>query len=369
MWRRLKALVKKELLAMLRDPKSRIVLIGPPIIQLFVFSYAATLDVTNVDIAALNRDAGRWGVEFIQRVAGSPVFRAVKPLTGEGDIQRVIDNRDVIAAIQIGPEFSRRIEAGLPAKIQVVLDGRRSNAAQIVQGYLSQIARGLGGDISARAGVAPPGNAIVERFWFNPNLKYIWFTVPNLVGLIAMLIAIVVTGQSVARERELGTHEQLMVSPLRIHEIIVGKTLPPLMIGLFHGTLFISFAVFFFHVPFRGSLFLLYVALVLFLASIIAVGLFVSSLAQTQQQAFLGVFSFAAPAVMLSGFATPIENMPDWLQTITLANPLRHFLVIVKGAFLTGMPAGEILRNAMPLVIIAAVLLVAASAFFRRRVG
>ena len=369
MWQRLFALIKKELLVVLRDPKSRGMLIGPPLLQLILFSYAATLDVTNIDIAVLNRDSGRWSHEFISRVQGAPAFHSIVPLRDVAAIQEAIDTHKVIAAVHFGPDFSRNLEAGLPADIQIILDGRRSNAAQIVNGYLEQITNSVNVELAGRLGLRAPVDAVIERYWFNPTLEFIWFTVPNLVGSIALLIALMVTGQSVARERELGTHEQLMVSPLRVHEILLGKTIPPLIVGMFHSTLFVLAAVYLFGVPFRGSLILLYASLLLYLVSIVGVGLFISSLAQTQQQAFLGVFLFSAPAILLSGFATPIENMPEWLQTFTMINPLRHFLVIIKGVFLTAMPASELLTHALPLFVIATITLAGAAAFFRRRVG
>ena len=191
---------------------------------------------------------------------------------------------------------------------------------------------------------------------------------PSLIGTLTMLVALIVTGQSVARERELGTFDQLLVSPLRTHEMLIGKTVPPLLIGLVHGTIFTLAAIHVFGVPLRGSLLLLYASLVVYLAAVIGVGLFISALAQTQQQAFLGSFLFMAPAVLLSGFAAPVENMPDWLQTGTLLNPLRHFLVVVKGVFLKAMPVGEVALNTLPLALIAAVTLGAAAWLFTRRV-
>ncbi len=369
MWRRLSALIRKELLVILRDPKSRVLLIGPPLLQLILFSYATTLDVTNVSIGVLNQDPGRWSVEFISRIQGSSVFREITPLHRISDIREAIDNQKVIAAVHFGADFSRNIEAGVPADLQIMLDGRRSNAAQIVNGYLDQIANAVNAEASSRQGRRVAGDNVLERYWFNPSLEFTWFTVPNLVGSIALLISLMVTGQSVARERELGTHEQLMVSPLRVHEILLGKTLPPLVVGLFHSTMFVLATVFLFEVPLRGSLIMLYLSLVLYLVCVIGVGLFISSIAQTQQQAFLGVFLFAAPAILLSGFATPIDNMPDWLQTFTMINPLRHFLVIIKGVFLSAMPANELLTHSIPLLLIATFTLGAASIFFRRRIG
>src|SRR5262245_29029973 len=208
----------------------------------------------------------------------------------------------------------------------------------------------------------------VVRHWFNPNLDYVWYTVPSLIAVISLLIGVILTALSVARERELGTFDQLMVSPLRTHEILIGKTVPPLMIGLVHATVYVLAALFVFEVPLRGSLLLLYPSLIVYLAAVIGVGLFISSLSTTQQQAILGAFLFAAPAILLSGFATPIENMPAWLQPLTMVNPLRHFLVVVKGVFLKGLPASEILRNTIPLIVIALVTLTAAAWLFRRRI-
>ena len=178
----------------------------------------------------------------------------------------------------------------------------------------------------------------------------VWYTVPSLIAVISLLIGLILTALSVARERELGTFDQLMVSPLRTHEILIGKTVPPLMIGLVHATVYVLAALFVFEVPLRGSLLLLYPSLIIYLAAVIGVGLFISSLSTTQQQAILGAFLFAAPAILLSGFATPIENMPAWLQPLTMVNPLRHFLVVVKGVFLKGLPASEVLLNTVPLI-------------------
>lgn len=371
MWRRLRALIIKELLAALRDPRGRFVLIGPPLIQMFIFSYAATLDVTNIDVAVLNRDAGRWSVEFLQRLDGAPAFRHVERVTRNEEIRDEIDNRKAIAVLHFAEDFSRNVAAGQPAEVQVILDGRRSNASQIVLGYLSAIATDVSRAIQLKAEKLPnsadASPPTVVRHWFNPNLIYQWFTVPSLLGTLGMLIALVVTGQSVARERELGTFEQLMVSPLRTGEILLGKIIPPLIIGMVQMTLFLLVAVLFFQTPFRGSLLLLYIGVFFFLASVVGVGLFISSLSQTQQQAFLGTFLFASPAITLSGFATPIENMPDWLQTFTLINPLRHFLVIVCGVFLRGMPAHEVAANILPLILIAIFTLSVSSWLFRRR--
>ncbi|MBD9625802.1 MULTISPECIES: ABC transporter permease [Ensifer] len=366
-WTRLKALIVKELLAVLRDPKGRTVLIVPPILQLLVFSYAATLEVTNVDVLVLNRDNGHWSQDLIEGIDGSPTFRSIRFTDSQQKVRLAIDTQQVIAAIEIGPTFSRDIEAGRPAEVQVILDGRRSNASQIVSGYLGRIVGTLAAETPAGKRMASGAVTVVARNWFNPNLTYQWFMVPNLVASIALLIGLIVTALSIARERELGTFDQLMVSPLRTHEILIGKLIPPMMIGLFHITIYILAAVFIFGVPLRGSLLLLYGSAVFYLASVVGLGLFISALSMTQQQAILGAFLFMVPAMLLSGFATPIENMPSWLQPITYVNPLRYFLVIVKGVFLKDIPAVEVARQTIPLFLIAIVTLSAASWLFRRR--
>ncbi|WP_026783719.1 ABC transporter permease [Pleomorphomonas koreensis] len=364
---RLLALVRKEFLALFRDPKSRMILIAPPLLQLLVFSYAATLEVRNIDVLVLDRDAGRWGAELISRIEASPQFRSVRHTDDPAELAEAIDRERVIAAIEIGPDFSRAIEAGATADLAVILDGRRSNASQIVASYISSIAAGLAADTPAGKQLAPMHVQTVTRNWFNPNLDFTWFMVPGLVASIAMLVGLLVTALSIARERELGTFDQLMVSPLRTHEILTGKVIPPILIGFFHITLFVLASVYIFGIPLRGSLLALYGAAFFYLVSLIGVGLFVSALAATQQQAILGAFLFLVPAMLLSGLATPIANMPGWLQILTYADPLRYFLVIVRGVFLKDIPIAEIIAQTVPLALIACVTLPVAGWLFRSR--
>lgn len=369
MWNRVCALIVKELLVVLRDPRSRMLLVAPPLVQLVVFAMAATLEVKHVDLAVLDRDAGTQGVELVRRIEGSPTFRRVFTVRDQAQLRDAIDRERALAAVVVSPEFSRDLAAGRQPSVQILLDGRRSNAAQIVDGYLGEIVTGFVAD--ARRGPGQPAilPQLVARNWFNANLTYEWYVVPGLVAIIALLISVNVTGLSVARERELGTFDQLMVAPLRAHEILIGKALPPLLIGVVLITVYIVAALVIFHVPLRGSLLLLYAAAVCFLAAVIGVGLFISSLAVTQQQAILGAFLFLSPAVLLSGFATPIADMPTWLQHATLVNPLRYFLVVVRGVFLKRISAADVLHQIAPLVAIAAVTLSISAWLFRRRMG
>jgi ABC-2 type transport system permease protein len=364
---RIRTLIVKELLAVWRDKKSRIILIVPPVVQMTVFSFAATLEVKNVPIAVLNRDWGTAARDLVARFEGSPNFGEVRHLGGEPEIARALDSRSVLMVLHIGPDFSRDVAAGRPATVQLLLDGRRSNAAQLVAGYATAIIDRYNEELSQAQDTPRPPSVVVARVWFNPNLESTWYSVPSLVAILTTLMGLVVTALSVARERELGTFEQLLVSPLEPVEIIIGKTAPALLIGVAEGTVMVLVGVLVFRVPLHGSLALLYGSMVVFLAAVIGVGLFISSLAKTQQQAILGAFVFMVPSMLLSGFASPIENMPDWLQTVTLANPIRYFLVIVKGGFLKDMPAAAVLRNLWPMAVIAAVTLSAATWLFRHR--
>ncbi len=251
--------------------------------------------------------------------------------------------------------------------MQLILDGRSSNTSQILAGYAEAIIDGYNAELAQAGASPPPASAVVGRVWFNPNQDALWSTVPSLLAILVALEGLMVTALSVARERELGTFEQLLVSPLSPPEIVVGKTVPAMLIGLGEGTLVVAVATLFFRVPLTGSLALLYAAMTAYLLAVVGIGLFISSLALTQQQAILGTFACMVPMVLLSGFASPVENMPDWLQTATLANPVRHFIVIVKGVFLKAMPLEDVQQSLWPLVVLAFVTLSAATWLFRRR--
>jgi len=367
MFERVITLIYKELLALWRDKKSRFVLIVPPLLQLMVFSLAATLDVRNVPIAILNQDSGRESYELLQRFHGSPTFNKIIYLESVNEIAPTVDNQRAVMVIYIDQEFSNHVRSKEPATIQFILDGRKSNTAQIVQGYAASILNQYNADLAATVDVPPQYTTVVSRYLFNPNLLYYWFNVPNLSGILTMLIALTLTALSVARERELGTFDQLLVSPVQPLEILIGKTIPAILVGLIEGTVIIAAAIFIFRIPFTGSLVLLYISMFVFICSIAGVGLFISSLSSTQQQAILGAFIFMSPAVLLSGYATPIENMPEWLQTFTLINPLRYYLVVAKGVFLKNMPATVVFDNTWPMALIACFTLTASALLFRRR--
>ena len=361
---RLQAQIVKELLCVLRDPKSRFVLVVPPLIQLFVFAFAATLEIRNIDIALMNRDAGGASVELVQQLASSDLIRHIHPAANEQEIARLIDAQEVIAAVVINDSFSRDIAAGKSGTAQLIIDGRRANAGQITLAYLQNIATNVGVTLKSGSG---GGEAVQVRHWFNPNLIYRWFVVPGLSGILTTFIAMLLTALSIAREREFGTFDQLLVSPCTPTEIIIAKMVPAFLISVLLACAMMAAAVFGFGIPFTGSFPLLLLCLMLFVLSLIGIGLMISSFCATQQQAIMGTFSFVVPTVLLSGFATSVSNMPVFLQWIAEAVPLKHFLIITHGCFLKALPPGEIIANAWPLLVIAVITLGLAVRFVRSR--
>lgn len=364
---RVAALVVKELLALLRDPASRAVLIGPPIIQLVVFGYAATFELKHVPFVVYNQDQGQLSRELVARFAGAPSFDLVELVYDQRAIERAINNKWALMAMNIGPNFSADLIRGEPAHIQILLDGRDSNTAAIAMGYAQSIVSGFNQTHVAQRGMKPPPLVLLDRAWFNPNLDSRWFIVPGICGILTLLISMLTTGLSVAREREMGTFDQLLVTPMPPAEILLGKALPGFLVGTAEGSLIIVISVFWFHVPFTGSLVGLYIGLFCFLFAAVGIGLMISSLAVTQQQGLLGVFLFMVPAIVLSGFATPIANMPHVVQYITLLDPLRYFLIVLRGTFLEGGGIALFWPQYWPLLVIGLICMIVAGNLFRRR--
>ena len=367
MWQRGRTLIVKEFLAVWQDKKSRTVLIIPPIIQLLVFSFAATLEVTNVSMVVWNEDSGKYSRDLIEKFQASTTFKRIDFYHNQEEIEEAINTQRAIMVLHIGQNFSKDLLESKLAKVQLILDGRKTNSAQIVQGYAQRLISQYQNEIASELHFPVMQTELDTRNWYNPNLIYTWFTVPGLTGILIMLVGLLVTSLSVARERELGTFEQLLVTPLVPLEILLGKLIPGIIIGFIEGTFILFAAVTVFQIPFTGSLPLLLISMVVFVTSIVGIGLFLSSLSNTQQQAILGVFSFMVPSVALSGFATPIENMPEFLQIATLANPMRHYLVIVRGLFLKDLSFAHVWSSTYPMLLIAACNLLGATWYFRKK--
>ena len=368
MGRQVLALVIKELLAVLRDARSRMVLIGPPLIQLIVFGYAATFDLNHVPIAIYNQDHSQASRDLVARFSGSPTFSVEAMLKTGQRINELIDSRKVQMVLVIDRRFTRDLLVHQPALVQIITDGRNSNTALLIEGYANTILSQFSLSWGAAHGASQPSVVLDLRSRYNPNLASRWFIVPGIVALLTQVVTLLVVGLSVAREREMGTFDQLLVTPLRQIDILLGKGLPGLLIGGVEASVIIAAAVFWFHVPLRGGLVPLYLGLLLFVLAVTGIGLAISALAKTQQQALLGAFLFLVPSIILSGFATPIMNMPEWVQILTLANPMRYFLVIVRGVFLEGAGLPQLAAQLWPMAVIGFVTLAAAGWLFRKRV-
>jgi ABC-2 type transport system permease protein len=363
--RQVLALAVKEFLTILKDPKSRVVVIGPPIIQFFVFGYAATFDVTDVACAILDEDRSLESRKFLARIVGSPNFTLVAELESPQQIDERIDSMEVRLVLHVGPDFSARLQAGRPAELQVIVDGRNSNVSGIALGYIQSIVADWNRTRSAANG--GPAIDVVQRAWFNRNLDSRWFIVSGLPAQLALVVVMLLTSLSVAREREQGTFDQTLVAPLDAAQILVGKSIPAFLLGLFDGLLLSAGAVAWFGVPLVGTIPALVAVLSVYAVSILGIGLFVSSLAATMQQGLLGSFVIMMPAVILSGFTTPIENMPGWLQTATVANPARYAVAGCRAVFLEGADVAAVARYLVPMAAVALVCLPAAAWLFRRR--
>jgi ABC-2 type transport system permease protein len=368
MWQRLLTLITKELQLAFRDPQSRRLLIVPVVLQLLLFPFAATLEVRHAVLAAYVQDQGAESRELLQRLALAHAFPELLVVRSQQEFARAISEQRALLGIEFPADFSRSLLAGRSAPLLAVIDGRRSNSAQIALGYVQAIVQDYVQERAAAAGLTAPG-AIVVRNRYNPNLEYRWFMLPSLVAIITTLGSLIVTALSIAREREQGTFDQLLVSPLTPGLIMIGKTVPAMMIALGQATVISLAAVFLYQVPFHGSIALLYLSMIGYALSLAGFGLFISSLCQTQQQAFLGVFSFMVPAVMLSGLVAPVENMPPGFRLLAWIDPLSHFIAIVKGLFLKGFDLALVWPNLWPLVLTAAFTMSLGYWMFRRRIA
>jgi len=370
MWTRLYALIKKELWANIQDQQTRFLLLVAPPFLLLIYAFALTQEVKNVSLAVFNQDQGIESRELVSRFVGAPTFTKVTYLESDSDIGEVIENQAALMVLHIQPDFSKRIARGETANVQIILDGRRSNVSQILVGYAGEIVATFNAEVEARTPRnGNPPSEIVSRTYFNPNFDTIWSGTPGLFAGLIATVGFMVSAFSVARERELGSFEQLLVSPLRPFEILVGKTIPALIIAMTSALVMLMLSILVLGVPFEGSVLLLFAAMTLYLAAIIGIGLFISSLASTQQQAIIGIFMYMVPAVLLSGYATPVENMPDWLQIVAQTNPVTHFIAICRGVFLKAVPAGDVVGHMWPMLAIAFVTLSAGAWMFRRKLS
>lgn len=374
MFKRVRFLFIKELIQVLRDKRLRITLLFPPIFQLIVFGYAANLDVKNIPTAIRDMDRSVDSRNLSDRFGRSGYFKMVSyPQTPE-EIELLVNKGEAVLAIDIPSGFSRKIKKGETAGVQVLVDGMESNTAMIALAYVSRILSEYSTEMvvkklnrEGRRNFEEAGVELEPRVWFNPNLESRYFYIPGVIATIAFLLPMILTAQAIVREREIGTLEQIMVTPIRSWELVLGKTLPFALIGFIDVVMIAFLGVFWFGIPLRGNPLVLLLGTLLFLMSSVGIGLFISTISSTQQQAQISTFFFMNPAFILSGFAFPLENMPEWLQTMTYLNPLRYFLIIIRGVFLKGVGLEVLWPQMLALAALGGVMLTLSSMRFRKR--
>ncbi|MFN7998493.1 MAG: ABC transporter permease [Bryobacteraceae bacterium] len=370
---RIKHMLIKEFIQIFRDPRMKGVIFLMPIIQLFVFGYAVTTDVKNIRTLVYDLDNSVASRELISRFVKSGYFNVVEYTDRDGRVRDLMDRGEAGAVLRINKGFEHDLRAGRAAQLQVIVDGTDSNTAGIVLNYSSKIVGRFSDRVLVerltRAVGRPGATGRVEletRAWFNENLESRNFYIPGVIAIIVMLITLMLTSMAVVREKEIGTIEQIMVTPITPAEFILGKTVPFALIGFADVVLITLLGVFWFEVPIRGSLLVLFVATALYLLTTLAIGLFISTVSQTQQQAMMSTFFFYFPAVLLSGFMFPIANMPALVQWLTWLNPLRYFLVIIRGVFLKGVGPTVLWPQIIALAVMGRVALWLASRRFRK---
>ncbi len=351
MWERILVILRKEIIQALREPRMRVLLFVPPIVQTIVFGFAVNLDVDHARIGWMDLDRTPASRDLRARFEGSGRFDVVLTPGNEDEVQEALDRGEAQAVIRVLPGFSRDLLRGTPTEVQVLVDGTNSNTASLVSSYASAVIAAFAADAApiqqnirlltrspgAAVGSGAPRVTARSRVWFNPDLYSRNYFVPGVIANIIMLVTLMLTALAIVREKEIGTMEQLMVTPVRPLELMLGKSLPFAMVGLLDVTLVSIVALVVFHIPFRGSVVMLFFCAVLFLMTTLGAGLLLSTISQTQQQAMMSSFFFSMPAFMLSGFAFPIHNMPMAVQYLSYLDPLRYFIDIVRGLFLKGV--------------------------------
>lgn len=368
---RVAALVRKELRQIFRDPKTKRIVFASPILQLLLFGYAVTTDVRDVPTAVVDLDRTQESRGLVDALGASGYFTITGTSTRSGDLADALDGGRAVVGIEIPAGFARDVQAGRSVAVQVLVDGSQSNTATVAQGHATRVIQEYG-VVAARA-TAPgrdgPGQgggvALEARAWFNPGLESRLYNVPAIIGVLLLLMCMLLTALTVVRERELGTLDQLMVGPLTPGELMLGKTLPVALIAVVDLAIICVVAVLWFRVPFQGSYAVLLLASSLYILACLGLGLFISTISRTQQEAFMTMFLMMLPLVILSGFMYPVEAMPPVFQHLTQLNPVRHFLQVVRAIFLRGDGITELWLHLLALAIMAAIALKSAVARFQ----
>ena len=355
---RFRALLRKELLTTLKDRTSRMILVGPLILYVILFGYVATFNLDYAPYALLDMSKTKQSAQLVRAVDESAVFDRVLTLENTAQIAPAIDSGKALVVLVIGQDYAQRLLEGRPAQVQVIIDGRNSTTAQLAAGYLSIIAGNVSGTGTVFESI---------RYLYNPNNLTQWFIMPALIMMLSMLQIMVLSALSVAREREMGTFEQLLVTPFTTGELLASKALVPILIGIFQGTLIFLIAVFWFDVPLVGSIAKIYAVMTIFVLAVVGLGLAISAYSKTMQQGLLIAFVALVPMVLLSGLFSPVDNMPDWIQAITWADLLRFALLSVRRIYLADASWIHIAKTMIPTAAVAAVSLPLAYHYFKKR--
>jgi len=378
---RILGIVRKEFRQALREPRMRVVLVVPPLLQTIIFGFAVNLDVERVKLGWMDLDNGPASQELYHAFDASHEFEVVARAQTEREAQELIERGNVQALVRVGPDFSAKIGALRQAPVQLLLDGSNSNTAAIILSHATGVVAGFNRKTLERQQrarlvdrtregpvlVKIPGVEAERRVWFNPELRSRNYFVPGVIVNVITLVTLMLTAFSIVREKEMGTMEQLMVTPVTPMELMLGKTIPFALIGMFDLLLLTGAALAVFRIPLKGSFLLLVGAGVLFILSTLGAGLFMSTISHTQQQAMMASFFFFQPAFTLSGFAFPIRNMPEPVQWLTYLNPLRYFMEIVRGVFLKGSGIGDLWPQLAALAGMGAVIVVVSARRFHKR--
>lgn len=363
--RRILFIIKKEFLVTIKDPKSRIILVLPAMLQTFLFGYVATFNLDRVDYALLDMSHSYYATELVGRVEGSGVFRRVVTLENAEQISSFIDTGKVQTVILIPADFENKIGKGELSPIEVITDGRNTMTSGIISGYVYSIVSAYNQEIHA----GKHGITLDSIVWYNPNLITRWGFLASLLPLISLVQVLMLSGLSVAREKEQGTFEQLMVTPLTPTEILIGKAIPPLCIGLLQSFLVLCIASVWFHVYPVGSILTLFFVMTIFLLSCIGIGLSISAIVKNMQQVIVYNFIILVPFILLSGMVTPVRNMPKVLQYLTLLNPTRFVIAAVRRIYVEGAGLGDVALSLIPMLLVALVTMPLAAWMFRHKLS
>jgi len=367
---RVREMLKKELRQMFRDPRMKRIIFIAPVIQLIAFGYAVNTDIRHTATFVVDHDRSAESRELLDAFQSTGYFALTAGSDRPRDMVAALDAGDATVGIQIPADFARALAHPDGARVQVILDGTKSNTATVAQGYATQIIRRYALERAAETGLIP-GIGVDPRMraWYNPELESQVYNVPAVIGILILLMTLLLTALAVVREREMGTLDQLAVSPLSATELMLGKTLPVVLIALIDLFLITAIAILWFGIPLRGSVFVLLPAALLYIIAGISFGLLISTLSRTQQEAIMTMFLFLLPAIILSGFFYPISSMPKLFQWLTLLNPVRHFLEVVRAVFLKGTGLSLLWPQFLALALMAAGALQLAIVRFRRTVA